>query len=222
MKPLMPIRTPYLRETACVRLREAIVSGAIAPGAPVVIDDLAAQLDLSTMPVREAIKRLVVEGLIDETQRRSHRVAELTKESALNVLDVMGPLMERAYAVAIPRLTQANIATMRARLEEAAAKASTGNLLAALYAIHTMHSVVYETTGNPEFGRTLSTISPRFDRVLYLWYTDSIINVGSSYRRDLIEALEDRKPDDAVTIMSEAWSRFRIVIASREEQQNNS
>lgn len=218
MQPLTPIRTPYLRETAFVRLREAIVSGALAPGAPVVIDDLAAQLDLSTMPVREAVKRLVAEGLIEETQRRSHRVAELTRTSALNVLDVMGSLMERAYEVAVPKLTQADIAAMREHLTAASAASGAGNLLAALASIHAIHNVVYEATGNPEFGRTLSTLTPRFDRVLYLWYTESIVNVGISYRRELIESLEQGRPDAAIVTMREAWDRFRAVIARREDQ----
>jgi DNA-binding GntR family transcriptional regulator len=218
VKPLTPIRTPYLRETAFVRLREAIVTGALAPGAPIVINDLAAQLDLSTMPAREAVKRLVAEGLIEETQRRSHRVAELTRASALNVLDVMGPLMERAYAVAVPALTQADIAAMREHLTAASVAAGAGDLLAALYAIHAIHNVVYERTGNPEFGRTLSTITPRFDRVLYLWYTESIVNVGSSYRRELIESLEQGQPDTAISTMREAWDRFRTVISHRADQ----
>ena len=47
-------------------LREAIVTGGLAPGAPLVIDDLAATFGLSTMPVREAVKRLVADGLVEE------------------------------------------------------------------------------------------------------------------------------------------------------------
>ena len=56
-------------------LRRAIVSGGLAPGAPLVIDDLAATFGLSAMPVREAVKRLVADGLVEELPRRAHRVA---------------------------------------------------------------------------------------------------------------------------------------------------
>jgi DNA-binding GntR family transcriptional regulator len=80
-----------------------------------------------------------------------------------------------------------------------------------------MHAVVYASTGNADFGRALSTISPRFDRVLHLWYTDSIVQVGTSYRRDVVEALERGRPEEAVEIMRSAWQRFREVIAAREE-----
>ena len=74
--------------------------------------------------------------------------------------------------------------------------------------------VVYAATGNPEFERTIAAIGPRFDRVLYLWYTDSISGVATSYRRDLLVAIEDDRREDAVEIMRAAWQRFRDVIAA--------
>ena len=42
------------------------MSGVLAPGAPIVIDDLASAFALSSMPVREAVKRLVGDGLVEE------------------------------------------------------------------------------------------------------------------------------------------------------------
>jgi DNA-binding GntR family transcriptional regulator len=217
MSPLTPIETPYLRDQALARLRDAIVSGVLVPSAPIVIDDLAAVFGLSSMPVREAVKRLVGEGLVEELPRRAHRVAPLTKRSALDLLEVMQTLMVRAYELGVPALGETDVAEMRRRLERAADDAASGDLIAALAGIHGMHAVVYAATGNPEFGRTLSTIVPRFDRVLYLWYTDSIVEVGSSYRLDVIEALEGGDHEEAVEIMRGAWGRFRDIVADREE-----
>lgn len=107
---------------------------------------------------------------------------------------------------------------MRAALDRAAAYAAAGELTAALAGIHAMHGIVYAATGNSEFDRALSSIGPRFDRVLYLWYTESIVEVGRSYRNDLITALERGEPDEAVEIMRRAWRRFREVVAAREEE----
>lgn len=218
MTPLAPIRPRYLRDQAFVSLREAIVSGSLAPGAPLVIDDLAAAFGLSSMPVREAVKRLVADGLVEELPRRAHRVAPLTKRTALNVLDVMEALMVRAYELGVPALDAEGAAAMRAALDRAAAHAAAGELTAALAGIHKMHGIVYAATGNSEFDRALSSIGPRFDRVLYLWYTESIVEVGRSYRNDLIAALERGEPDEAVEIMRRAWRRFRDVVAAREEE----
>ena len=66
MAELTPIHPRYLRDQAFLSLRAAIVSGALEPGSPLVIDSLAETFGLSTMPVREAVKRLVADGLVEE------------------------------------------------------------------------------------------------------------------------------------------------------------
>jgi len=217
MSPLTPIETPFLRDQALVRLRAAIVSGMLAPSAALSIDDIADALGLSTMPVREAVKRLVGEGLVEELPRRAHRVAPLTSRGALDVLEVMETLMVRAYELGVPALRAEDVDEMRRRLDAAARAAAGGDMIGALAGIHAMHTVVYDATGNPEFERALRSIVPRFDRVLHLWYTDSIADVGSSYRRDVVDALERGAGADAISIMRDAWRRFRDVVAAREE-----
>ena len=217
MRRLAPIPTPYLRDQAFQRLREAIVAGVLPPASPIVIDDLARSLELSSMPVREAVKRLVADGLVDELPRRAHRVAPLTRESALNVLEIVGTLMIRAYEIGVAALDRHQIAAMRGALDKAAGSAAAGDLTAALARVHEMHAVVYAATGNPEFERMIASIGPRFDRVLYLWYTESISDVATSYRRDLVVALEEGLHEEAIEILRHAWQRLRDVIAARED-----
>jgi DNA-binding GntR family transcriptional regulator len=216
--PLAPIDRRYLREQAFASLREAIVSGRLAPGATLVIDDLAATFGLSTMPVREAVKRLVADGLVEELPRRAHRVGVHRRRTALDVLEVVEALMVRAYELGAPRLDQEGVGAMRAALDRAAAHAAAREPIEVLAAIHAMHGIVYAATGNSEFERALSAIGPRFDRVLYLWYTESIVEVGASYRHDLIAALERGEPDQAVEIMRRAWRRLRDIVASRDDE----
>ncbi len=107
---------------------------------------------------------------------------------------------------------------MRDALERAAAHAAAGELIEALAGIHAMHEVVYAATGNAELGRVLSAVSPRFDRVLHLWYTESIVHVGTSYRADLVAALERGERAEAVEIMRRAWQRFREIVAARADE----
>ena len=130
----------------------------------------------------------------------------------------MEALMVRAYELGVPELDAEDVAAMRAALDRAAAHAAAGELIEALAGIHAMHGVVYAATGNAEFDRVLSSIGPRFDRVLYLWYTESIVEVGRSYRNELIAALEREERDEAVEIMRRAWARFRDIVAAREDE----
>ena len=219
MTPLAPIHPRYLRDQAFLSLREAIVSGRLAPGDPLVIDSLAETFGLSSMPVREAVKRLVADGLVEELPRRAHRIAPLTRKTALDVLGVMEVLMVGAYELGVPRLDADGVGAMRAALDRAATHAAAGDLIEALAGINAMHEIVYAATGNPELGRVLSTVGPRFDRVLYLWYTESIVDVATSYRHDLVSALEQGEPAEAIEIMRRAWRRFREVVAARAEEE---
>lgn len=213
---LEPIQTRYLRDEAFVGLRNAIVSGHLAPGSPLVISDVAASFGLSSMPVREAFKRLVVEGLVEELPRRAHRVAPLTPETALDVLEIARTLMIRAYELGVPHLDDQAVSDMRAALDDATARAAADDLTGVLARVHRLHGVVYAATGNPEFERIISKVAPRFDRVVYLWYTDSLTDVATSYRRDLVEALEAGRRDEAVELLRSAWDRFREAISLRD------
>lgn len=214
--PLARIEPRYLRDEATARLRAAIVAGALAPGEPLVIDDVAALLGLSTMPVREAVRRLISEGLVEELPRRRHRVAPLERKRALDVVEVAETLIVRAYELGLPRLDASGIARMRAALEEAAAQAAAGDLDAAQRSIHAFHAVVYEATGNPEFERLIAIVVPRFDRVLRQWYVESVTGVSTSYRRDVLEALERGDTAEALRIVRDAWAAFRRLIASHD------
>jgi DNA-binding GntR family transcriptional regulator len=130
----------------------------------------------------------------------------------------METLMVRAYELGVPSLQPGDVAAMRAALVSSQVRADAGDLVGALAAIHDLHRVVYAATGNPEFERALGSIGPRFDRILYLWYTESIVDVGSSYRSELVGALERGEPDEAVAIMRAAWARFRGVVAARDDE----
>ena len=216
---IAPIVPRYLRDQALGPLRDAIVTGALAPGEPIVIDALATAFGLSSMPVREAVKRLVADGLIEELPpRRAHRVAPLTRRSALDVIEVTETLIVRAYEVGVPRLDEPAIAEMRRALDAATTHATRGDLLAALSAIHELHGVVYAATGNAEYARTLRALVPRFDRILFLWYGESIREVGTSYRRDVVEALERGERKAAVKVVRAAWRRFHDVVSAREDE----
>ena len=118
----------------------------------------------------------------------------------------------------MPRLDDAGITEMRRALDSATVHARSGDLLAALAAIHELHGVVYAATGNVEYARTLRALVPRFNRILYLWYGESIREVGTSYRRDVVESLEHGDRKAAVKVVRTAWRRFHDVVAAREDE----
>ncbi|MDQ0509352.1 GntR family transcriptional regulator [Ancylobacter amanitiformis] len=81
MEKLTPIDVSTLQERVYFRLREAISQGDFAPGATLTIRTLAASLGTSAMPVREALKRLVAEKVLEQRSNRSVAVPQFTMPS---------------------------------------------------------------------------------------------------------------------------------------------
>jgi DNA-binding GntR family transcriptional regulator len=72
------LRPPTLAAHVTEKLRDAIIQGMLVPGQPLVLSELAKTLDVSAMPVREALKRLQSEGLVEQLPQKEARVAPLS------------------------------------------------------------------------------------------------------------------------------------------------
>ncbi len=88
-KTLQPLRRgPSLRDRIHDRLRTAIVTGELAPGSPVIEAELAARLGASRTPVREALRRLEAEGLLEPRGLRGSVVRELRTDQVECVFEI--------------------------------------------------------------------------------------------------------------------------------------
>jgi len=89
MAPI-PLTATRLADAVYERIGEAILSGALAPGAKIRDADLAHQLGVSRMPVREALQRLERVGLVEMSPSRYTRVTEVTPELARASFEYFG------------------------------------------------------------------------------------------------------------------------------------
>lgn len=93
---------PTLTEWAEQRVRSAILLGEVGPGDPLVISTLASQLGLSATPLREALRKLASEGLVELQSHGSARVAEVDLAEANEIYELRMLLepaaLERAVA----------------------------------------------------------------------------------------------------------------------------
>lgn len=76
-----------LAEVAYQRISESLLSGQLQPGARLVMDQLANELDISRTPVRDAIARLELEGMVEPTGRRGFVVRMPTAEATLHIYE---------------------------------------------------------------------------------------------------------------------------------------
>lgn len=95
-------------------LRRVILAGDAAPGLTIPTDEVAAVFGLSVIPVREALKTLVGEGLVEHRPRAGYHVARLTRAELVELYVVRGTLEQAALAAAAERATAADHARARA------------------------------------------------------------------------------------------------------------
>ena len=136
-------------EVTYARLRDMILFGHLAPGAPVTIQGLIADLGAGMTPVREAIRRLTAEGALLPQGNRRVAVPELSAELLDQVAFARLAIEPRLAALAAPRLTSAAIDRLEA-IDAAVSRAiDAGKLPDYLAANHTFHFAIYEAASAP-------------------------------------------------------------------------
>lgn len=98
-----------LPDVAYDHLREAILNGKLGIGEPLRQEDIAAELGISRLPVREALRRLDAEGLAVLRPRRGYFVASLERSEIEEIFDIQTMLEERTGFLAAQRRTTADI-----------------------------------------------------------------------------------------------------------------
>ena len=106
------------------RLKEEIVSGRLAGGTALRQDEVARDCGVSKVPVREALRRLEVEGLVEFRPRRGAIVRQLSEADILELLDIRIALECRALELAVPNMVDSDFTLARDILDEYGAATS--------------------------------------------------------------------------------------------------
>ncbi len=91
-----------LVEMTAEHVRAEVLSGALAPGERVGEEALCARLGISRAPVREALRRLAEQGLVEHLPRRGHRVVVWSERDIVQLFEVRRALEQHALTVALP------------------------------------------------------------------------------------------------------------------------
>jgi DNA-binding GntR family transcriptional regulator len=136
-------------EVTYARLRDMILYGHLAPGAPVTIQGLITDLGAGMTPVREAIRRLTAEGALLPQGNRRVAVPELSAELLEQVAFARLAIEPKLAELAAPKLTGAQIDRLEA-IDGAVNRAiEAGNLPDYLAANHAFHFALYEAAEAP-------------------------------------------------------------------------
>ncbi len=114
----MSLEYRTMQEIVYEKIRDAILSGQYSPGQRLVAEELARELGVSRMPVREALHRLESAGLVDSAPHRGTVVSELSEEEIIEIYHIRAVLEGLASRLATPRLTPKDHAQLKAILDE--------------------------------------------------------------------------------------------------------
>jgi DNA-binding GntR family transcriptional regulator len=130
------------------RLRDAILEGRLAPGTRLKLEELASDLGVSHMPVRQALEHLVVEGLATRTPHRGVVVNALTTEDVVSAYRTVGVLERQVAHEAVGRLTPETLRELHRLLEEERALTKAGDYEALLRTNRAFHARIFAACGN--------------------------------------------------------------------------
>ena len=156
-----------LHEQVAQRLRQMLVEGRIAPGAKLNERELAELLAVSRTPLREAIKMLAAEGLVELLPNRGAIALSLTEADVLNTFEVMAGLEGMAGELAAQRITPQELAEIQAMQFEMVA-AYTRKDLSAYYAINSrIHAAISAAAKNPVLATVYNQVNARLQALRF-------------------------------------------------------
>ena len=112
--PITPAPRAALHEQVAHRLRQMLVEGRIPPGAKLNERELSIDLNVSRTPLREAIKMLAAEGLVELLTNRGAIAVELSESDILHTFEVMAGLEAQSGELAAQRITESELTEIRA------------------------------------------------------------------------------------------------------------
>jgi DNA-binding GntR family transcriptional regulator len=164
---IISISKAALHEQVTQRLRQMLVEGRIAPGAKLNERELSEALKVSRTPLREAIKMLAAEGLVELLPNRGAIAVELSEADVINTFEVMAGLEAQSGELAAQRITDAELSEIKAMHYEMLA-AYTRSDLPAYYRLNAaIHRAINAAARNPVLTATYGQVNARLQALRF-------------------------------------------------------
>ena len=165
MSEVIPFRGFSLHDQVAERVRALIFDRQIAPGAFIDENVLAEQWQISRTPLREALKVLAAEGLVELVPRRGCRVIEITETDADELFPIMALLEGRCAFEATQHMSDADLRELQRMHDELERTAAAHDVDGYYQANHVFHSFVQRVANNRWLDRVTADLR-KFVRML--------------------------------------------------------
>ena len=194
-----------MREEAYVVLREAVISGGLAPGEVIRDSELARRMGLSRTPVREALGRLADEGLVESKPHSWTRVAPLSARAARDALVVIRTMHELAVAEVARTLTAEQLDELEVAAGAFADAVAAADTSAAVVTDDAFHDIPVRVMGNHAVAATITRYTPLVRRLEVQRFRTAHGAQSVALHRELVSAFRDGDVQAAVRVTTATW-----------------
>lgn len=190
-----------LRDIVFNTLRKAILKGELAPGERLMEKQLAEKMGVSRTPIREAIRKLELEGLVIMVPRKGAEVAMITEQDIKDVLEVRASLESLAVRLACTKMAKEDINDLLKVNKAFTDAAREKDVETVIQKDVEFHDVIYHATGNEKLIQIINNLREQIYRfrVEYIRQMDDFSGLVNEHE-EIVNAIVERDSDVAKDI----------------------
>ena len=162
-----------LRDVVFKTLRQGILTGELKPGERLMEIHLANKLGVSRTPIREAIRKLELEGLVTMIPRRGAEVAQITEKSMKDVLEVRKVLDNLSVELACDRITEEEKEMLQSACVDFEDAVKTGDFSMIAKTDVAFHDIIVAATRNIRLSQMVNNLAEQMYRYRFEYIKDS-------------------------------------------------
>ena len=213
-----------LRDVVFNTLRQAILKGELEPGERLMEIQLAERLGVSRTPIREAIRKLELEGLVLMIPRKGAEVAKISEKSLRDVLELRRSLEELAIELACQRMTEEEIDELEDAQRAFRKAVDSKDVMLMAETDEKYHEIIYQGTKNSLLVQILNNLREQMYRYRLEYIKDADKRQILLIEHDnILKAVRNRKVAEAKAAMREHIDNQEITVSRniKEKEESN-
>ena len=204
-----------LRDVVFNTLKEAILSGKLMPGERLMENQLAEKLGVSRTPIREALRMLELENLVELVPRKGAQVLDITEKDIKNVLEIRCVLESLASELACQKMQPSTIAELKKQQEEFTEACLSKDYEKAAEADEKFHDLIFNSTENIKLIQIVNNLRLQLFRYRLAYFkVPTTLSVPIEQHNEIIWCIENHMAEKASEIATRHVKKQTEVILS--------
>lgn len=209
-----------LRDVVFNTLRQAILKGELTPGERLMEIQLAERLGVSRTPIREAIRKLELEGLVLMIPRKGAEVAKISEKSLRDVLEVRRSLEELAIELACQRMSEDEVLQLEEAQTAFSRAIESGDPMTIAETDEHYHDIIYFGTGNARLVQILNNLREQMYRYRLEYIKDADKRqILKLEHENILRAVRSRHVAEAKAAIREHIDNQEITVSKNIKEQ---